>query len=75
MKEWIFLKPKMYSMLAANGKGKKTAKAVKKIVIKKGITHDDYKHIITDKIELYREMQRTFVQNKRSLLYWEDKWA
>src|SRR5690606_9418255 len=48
--EFIGLRPKMYSILVDDGTGKltgsKKAKGIKKSVIKKYITHDDYKKVL-----------------------------
>ena len=41
--EFISLRSKMYSYVKDNGKSEKTAKDVRKYVIKKNITHRDYK--------------------------------
>lgn len=41
--EFIGLRSKMYSYEKDNNKGGKTAKGIKKSVIKKNITHNDYK--------------------------------
>ena len=43
IREFIGLRSKMYSYEKENGKGGRTAKGVKKSVIKKYVTHDDYK--------------------------------
>jgi hypothetical protein len=40
--EWIFLRPKCYSMLTASHCELKRAKGVQKSVIKNDIQHDDY---------------------------------
>ena len=43
IKEFIGLRSKMYSYVKDDGKNEKTAKEVRKYVIKKNITHDNYK--------------------------------
>ena len=43
IKEVVGLRSKMYSYVKDNGKNGKTAKGVRKYVIKKNITHDDYR--------------------------------
>ena len=43
IREFIGLRSKMYSYVKDNGKNEKTAKSVRKYVIKKNITHDNYK--------------------------------
>ena len=44
--EFVGLRSKMYSLLLDNGKEKKTGKGIKKCILKKNITHDDYKRCI-----------------------------
>ena len=41
--EFIGLRSKMYSYVKDNGKNEKTAKGVRKYVIKKNITHENHK--------------------------------
>lgn len=43
IKEFIGLRSKMYSQIKDNNENCKTAKGIKKIVIKKDIKHEDYK--------------------------------
>ncbi|CAH3190756.1 unnamed protein product, partial [Porites evermanni] len=43
IREFIGLKSKMYSYVKDNGKNEKTCKGVKKDVIKKSITHENYR--------------------------------
>ena len=43
IKEFNGLRSKLYSYVKDNGKNEKTAKGVKKYVIKKNITHENYK--------------------------------
>ena len=50
------LRSKMYSILLDNGKEKKTGKGIKKSVLKKNISHEDYKRcILSSKIEDQRQ--------------------
>lgn len=46
IKEFVGLRSKMYSCMKDNGGGGKTAKGIKKNVIKKDIKHDDYKNTL-----------------------------
>ena len=43
IREFVGLRSKMYSYVKDNGKNEKTSKGVRKYVIKKNITHDNYK--------------------------------
>ena len=43
IKEFIGLRSKMHSYVKDNGKNEKTAKGVRKYLIKKHITHENYK--------------------------------
>ena len=47
--EYIGLRPKMYSILEADGKNIKKAKGVKKSVVKKHIRHEQYKEALFSK--------------------------
>ena len=44
--EFVGLRSKMYSYIKDNRTGSKTAKGIKKIVIKKNITHENYKETL-----------------------------
>ena len=44
--EFVGLKSKMYSYVKDNDKGNKTAKGIKRIVIKNNIKHEDYKNTL-----------------------------
>ena len=44
--EYVGLRPKMYSILKADEKNNKKAKGVKKNVVKKQITHEQYKETL-----------------------------
>jgi hypothetical protein len=46
----------MYSYEKEDGKGGKTAKGVKKYVIKKYITHDDYKTTLEEGLQMKHSM-------------------
>ena len=43
----------MYSYVKDNGKNEKTAKGVRKYVIKKNITHDNYKYCLLNGKKCY----------------------
>lgn len=83
-KEWIFLRPKCYSLLTATGDAKKRAKGVRRNVVQRQITHADYRSAWEMEIELYAEQRRiaselhqlyTLQYRKRTLSYFEDKRA
>jgi len=44
--EVVALRPKMYSILLDNGKEKKTGKGIKKCVLKKDVSHQDYRECL-----------------------------
>ena len=50
--EFVGLRSKMYSYVKDNGKNEKTAKGVKKYVIKKNIKHEDYKDTLMNKKQM-----------------------
>ena len=47
--EYVGLRPKMYSILEADGRNIKKAKGVKKSVVRKNIYHDQYRETLLDK--------------------------
>lgn len=49
MNNFIGLKSKLYSYLMDDGKNNKTCKGVRKYVIKKNITHENYKDVLFNK--------------------------
>ena len=51
--EFVGLKSKMYSYIKSGGKGRKTAKGIKKTVIKNDIKHEDYKNVLLNNEQLY----------------------
>ena len=51
--EFIGLKSKMYSYVKDNEKGGKTAKSIKKNVIKNNIKHEDYKNVLLNNEQLH----------------------
>lgn len=83
-KEWIFLRPKCYSLLTFGGDAKKRAKGVRRNVVQRQITHDDYRLAWENEVELYANQRRiaserhqlyTLQYRKRTLSYFEDKRA
>ena len=56
IREFIGLRSKMYSYEKEDGKGGRTAKGVKKYVIKKYITHDDYKRTLEEGLQMKHSM-------------------
>ena len=61
--EFVGLRSKMYSYIKDNKKGGKTAKGIKKNVIKEDITHEDYKDTLSNNREMYHKMKTTRSQN------------
>ncbi|CAB4011854.1 hypothetical protein AC249_AIPGENE9596, partial [Paramuricea clavata] len=56
IREFIGLRSKMYSYEKDDGGGGKTAKGVKKYVIKKFITHEDYKRTLVEGLQMKHSM-------------------
>ena len=80
--EFIGLRSKMYSYIKDNNKGGKTAKGIKKAVIKKEITHENYKSVLFGDRQIYHKMKTTrsdkhelasYEINKVSLSCFDDK--
>ena len=80
--EFIGLKSKMYSYVKDNEKGEKTAKGIKKNVIKNNIKHEDYKNVLLNNEQLHHKMKTIRSQkhqlgsheiNKVSLSCFDDK--
>ena len=80
--EFVGLKSKMYSYVKDNEKGGKTAKGIKKIVIKNNIKHEDYKNTLMNNKQMHHKMKTTRSQrhqlgsyeiNKVSLSCFDDK--
>ena len=55
--EFVGLKSKMYSYLKENDQNNKTAKGVKKNVIRKGISHRDYLDVLNESKVLHHQMK------------------
>ena len=51
--EFIGLRSKMYSYMKDNDKGGKTAKGIKKNIIKKNITHENYKNVLFNNEQMH----------------------
>ena len=80
--EFVGLRSKMYSYMKDNQKGRKTAKGIKKSVIKNEITHDNYKNILLSREQMYHKMKTirsekhqlgSYEINKVSLSCFDDK--
>ena len=72
----------MYSYIKDDEKGGKTAKGIKKNVIKKNITHDNYKDTLINNKQMYHKMKTirsdnhelsSYEINKVSLSCFDDK--
>ena len=80
--EFVGLRSKMYSYIKENKKGGKTAKGIKKNVIKNNITHNDYKETLLNNKQMYHKMKTirsenhqlgSYELNKVSLSCFDDK--
>ena len=80
--EFIGLKSKMYSYVKDNVKGGRTAKGIKKNVIKNNIKHEDYKNTLINNKQMHHKMKTIRSQrhqlgsyeiNKVSLSCFDDK--
>lgn len=80
--EFIGLRSKMYSYVKDNGKNEKTAKGVRKYVIKKNITHENYKDCLSNGKKMLHSMRTirsechqigSYRLNKISLSCFDDK--
>ena len=61
--EFVGLRSKMYSYIKDNQKGGKTAKGIKKNVIKNNIKHDDYKETLFNNKQMYHKMKTIRSEN------------
>ena len=61
--EFVGLRSKMYSYIKDNHKVGKTAKGIKKCVIKKDISHDNYKETLFNGQQMYHTMNTIRSQN------------
>ena len=80
--EFVGLKSKMYSYIKSDEKGGKTAKGIKKNVIKNNIKHKDYKNVLLNNEQLHHKIKTIRSQkhqlgsyeiNKVSLSCFDDK--
>ena len=80
--EFVGLRSKMYSYIKDNQKGGKTAKSIKKNIIKNNIIHDDYKETLFNNKQMYHKMKTirsenhqlgSYELNKVSLSCFDDK--
>ena len=80
--EFVGLKSKMYSYVKDNEKGEKTAKGIKKSVIKNNIKHEDYKRTLINEEQMRHKMKTirshrhqlgSYKINKVSLSCFDDK--
>ena len=80
--EFVGLRSKMYSYIKDNQEGGKTAKGIKKSVIKKDINHENYKNTLFNNQQMYHKMKTirsdkhqlySFEINKVSLSCFDDK--
>ena len=55
--EFIGLRSKMYSYVKDNGKHEKTAKGIRKYMIKKNTAHHDYKDTLQNNKQIYHTMK------------------
>ena len=65
--EYIGLRPKMYSILEANGDNTKKAKGVKKYVVKKHIRHNQYREALFEKTTFHHSMN--ILRSERHRIY------
>ena len=82
IREFIGLRSKMYSYIKDNDKGGKTAKGIKKNIIKKNITHENYKNVLFNNEQMHHTMKTirsnnhqlgSYELNKVSLSCFDDK--
>ena len=80
--EFVGLRSKMYSYMKENDQGGKTAKGIKKNIIKKNITHTNYKNVLFDNEQMHHNMKTirsslhqigSYELNKVSLSCFDDK--
>ena len=67
---FVGLRSKMYSYIKDNDKGGKTAKGIKKNIIKKNITHENYKNVLFNNEQMHHTM-KTIRSNKHQLESYE----
>ena len=80
--EFVGLRSKMYSYIKDNQKEERTAKGIKKNIIKRNITHENYKQTLFENKQIYHKMKTirsnnhelgSYEINKISLSCFDDK--
>ena len=80
--EFVGLRSKMYSYIKDNDEGGKTAKGIKKNIIKNHIKHEDYKNVLINNKQIHHTMKTirsmnhqlgSYELNKVSLSCFDDK--
>ena len=61
--EFIGLRSKMYSYMKDNDKGGKTAKGIKKNIIKNNIKHEDYKNVLINNKQIHYDENHSKLQS------------
>ena len=61
--EFVGLRSKMYSYMKDNQKGGKTAKGIKKNIIKKNITHSNYRDTLFNSEQMMHKMKTIRSEN------------
>ena len=61
--EFVGLRSKMYSYIKENNQRGKTAKEIKKNIIKKNITHENYKQTLFENKQICHKMKTIITQN------------
>ena len=80
--EFVGLRSKMYSYMKDNDEGGKTAKGIKKNIIKNNITHENYKNVLFNNKQMHHKIKTSrsnnhqlgsYELNKVSLSCFDDK--
>ena len=80
--EFVGLRSKMYSYIKDNHKEGRTAKGIKKVIIKNNIKHEDYKNVLLENKQIHHTMKTirssnhqlgSYELNKVSLSCFDDK--
>ena len=71
--EFIGIRSNIYSHIKDGDKGGKTAKGIKKNVIKKNIKHEDYKHVLFNNKQMYQTMKSIRSNNHQLWSYEPNK--
>ena len=67
--EFIGLRSKMYSYIKDNDRGSKTAKGIKKTVIKKELKHVNYKNVLFENKQIYHKIKTIRSENHQLRTY------